>query len=134
MAQVRPNGRILDHFRVTLGGSKILDISAPMASLFPGSPASWKWRYQSWPRDVAIRRNMSSSLWLNAHFLIEAREAWVEINEAKLPTEQELEQLGEAKAAIRFAVMIGDNLNMELNIQSLPASAESLMGKPAFRG
>jgi hypothetical protein len=24
LAQIRPNGRILDHFRVTLGGSKFL--------------------------------------------------------------------------------------------------------------
>jgi hypothetical protein len=134
LTQVRPNGRVLDHFRITLGGSKIIDVSTPMATLFPGTPAAWKWRYQSWARDISIRRNMTSSVWLNAHTLLEAREAWVEAEEERISPEQVLQHLGDAKAAIRFAIVIGDNHGMELNIQGLPASAESLMGKPAFRG
>ena len=39
LAQIRPNSRILDHFRITLGGSKILDISVPLPSLLLGTPA-----------------------------------------------------------------------------------------------
>ena len=33
LAQVRPNGRILDHYRVTLGGSRILDINCKLSEL-----------------------------------------------------------------------------------------------------
>jgi hypothetical protein len=134
LAQVRPNGRILDHFRVTLGGSRIIDIKTPMVRLFSGAPETWKLRYQIWPRDVIIRRNMASSLWINVHTLLEAIEAWVEAEEARVPMNAVLQSLGETKAAMRFAIVIGDNLGLELNVQGLPASAETLMGKPAFRG
>jgi hypothetical protein len=134
LAQVRPNGRILDHFRVTLGGSRIIEIKTPMARLFAGTPEAWKLCYQIWPRDVLIRRNMASSLWFNVHTMLEAREAWVEAGEARVPVNEVLESLGETKAAMRFAIVVGDNLGLELNVQGLPASAETLMGKPAFRG
>jgi hypothetical protein len=37
-------------------------------------------------------------------------------------------------AAIRFAVAIGGDQRLVLALQGLPASADQLMGKPAFRG
>jgi hypothetical protein len=134
LAQVRPNGHILDHYRISLGGSKIVDVSGPMAAIFPGVPAMWKLRYQIWPRDVEIRRNMSTSNWVNINNLLAAKEAWIEENGAAVQQDAVLEQLEGKKAALRFAITIGDNQAMQLVVQSLPASAETLMGKPAFRG
>jgi hypothetical protein len=43
LAEVRPNGRILDHFRVTIGGSKILDVNVGLANVL-NVPALWNWR------------------------------------------------------------------------------------------
>ena len=40
LAQIRPNGRILNHFRVPLDGSKILEISTPLSSLMLATPDS----------------------------------------------------------------------------------------------
>ena len=37
LAQIRPNGRILDHFRVSLDGSKILEVNTPLSSLMPST-------------------------------------------------------------------------------------------------
>jgi hypothetical protein len=34
-AQLRPTGRILDNFRVALGGSKVLDFEADLGQLIP---------------------------------------------------------------------------------------------------
>ena len=40
LAQIRPNGRILDHFCVSLDGSKILEVNTPLSSLMPSTPDS----------------------------------------------------------------------------------------------
>jgi hypothetical protein len=135
-AQVRPNGRILDHFRVTLGGSKIVDVTAPMTKLMLVDGASpWKFRYQVWPRDIVVRRNMTTTAWINALDLLAEKKAWVEDGEGNaVENELVLETVGDGRAAIRFAVVIGEDKNMELNLHALPATAESLMGKPTFRG
>jgi hypothetical protein len=65
MAQVCSTGSIADHFRVTLGGSKILDVSAPLANMIQGVLPTWQFRFQVWARDIEIRRNMVSTPWLN---------------------------------------------------------------------
>jgi hypothetical protein len=136
IAQVRPNGRILDHYRVTLGGSKIIDVKASMAAMaLAPAASSWVFRHQVWPKDVVIRRNMTTGPWINANKLIEEKNAWVETMDGVAVPEQEiLEVLPGRSAAVRFAVAIGEDQNLELVLQTLPAAAEVLMGKPAFRG
>jgi hypothetical protein len=135
LAQARPNGRVVDHYRVTLGGSKIIDVSTKMAKLFQKSPPSWTLNYQVWARDIELRRNMTSSAWASVNTLISSRDAWVEQEDGvQVPVETVLAEIGDKKAAWRFAVIIADNQALELMLQALPTSAEALMGKPAFRG
>jgi hypothetical protein len=135
LAQVRSTGRIADHFRVTLGGSRIIDVSAPLAAMIQGVPATWLFRFQAWPRDIEIRRNMVSSTWLNVHSQLAAKEAWV-MDQAgnQIPHETVLEEIQDKRAAFRFTVVISDSAGLELMLQALPASKETLTGKPAFRG
>ena len=136
LAQARPNGRVLDHYRVTLGGSKILDVSPPLAAMLLG-PANLKFKYQIWPRDVEIRRNMTTGPWMDAMELLSTRKAAVTNEEgAILPHDHVVTDITAAgyAAAIRFAVVIGEDERMQLHLQCLPASAATLMGKPAFRG
>ena len=58
MAQARPNGRVLDHWRLALGGSKPLEVEFNLAAIIPAAATLPKWRltFQQWPRDVVIRR------------------------------------------------------------------------------
>jgi hypothetical protein len=136
IAQVRPNGRILDHFRVTLGGSRIVEVRASMAAMALAPAAStWVFRHQVWAKDIQLRRNMTTGPWVNAHRLIEEKAAWVEDAGGNRIEEQELRETLEGKtAAVRFGVAISEDQNLELVLQTLPAAAEVLMGKPAFRG
>jgi hypothetical protein len=135
LAQVCSTGRIADHFRVTLGGSRIIDVSAPLAAMMQGVPSTWQFGFQVWPRDIDIRRNMVSTTWLNVHSQLAAREAWI-VDQAgiQIPQEAVMEEIQEKRAAFRFIVVIGDSSNLELMLQPLTASKETLTGKPAFRG
>jgi hypothetical protein len=135
LAQVRPNGRIIDHYRLVLGGSSIVNIDTPMASFFTDVPDAWRFRQQIWARDIDVRRNMTTTVWSNINTLLSAREAWVEdAAGVQVPMEVVLETLGDKKAAMRWAVVASDDETLELLCQGLPASAETLMGKPALRG
>jgi hypothetical protein len=79
LAQARPNGRIIDHFRVALGGSGVLDVSIPMKRLLL-VPASlgWRLKFQVRPRDITLRRNMATSEWSDVIGLIRAGDSTVE--------------------------------------------------------
>ena len=138
LAMARPNGRVLDHFRVTLGGNRILDMTVPMSALLlTPAASSWKLRYQKWPADIDIRRNMTSSKWLSVPTLLAARDAGVvDEDDTPIPVETVLQALedGAKSASIRFAVAVGEDQRMQLVLQCLPGSAEVLMGKPALRG
>ena len=37
LAQARPNGRVMDHWRVTLGGTKILQAEIEIATVIPAA-------------------------------------------------------------------------------------------------
>ena len=155
MAQVRPNGRIMDHFRLALGGSHIIKARFEAKEIFanqsvPDLDVLW----EIWPRDVAIRRNMTSSEWVDLTTLLQANDAlafdrdWVRLggeggsggdgppskNEALLSFLADLPERSRCGAAVRWAVAIGPDYNLELVLQGLPASAAVLNGKPAFRG
>jgi hypothetical protein len=57
-------------------------------------------------------------------------------DEAVVPYEEILEtmRIGEASAAIRYAVVSGSDQHLLLMLQCLPASADYLVGRPTFRG
>ena len=37
LAQARPNGRVMDHWRITLGGTKILQAEIEIAAIIPAA-------------------------------------------------------------------------------------------------
>ena len=115
MAQARVNGRIIDNFRVALGES----------------------------RDIHIRRNMSSSEWLDVATLLASRDVSVTADgppDAEVP-DGNIALLaamdGQPKplvsASIHWAVCAGIEGRMELVLQTFPSTAAILSGKPAFR-
>jgi hypothetical protein len=140
MVQARPNGRMMDHFRVSLGGSRILDINFALSSILSSPRAkTWRLKMQVWPRDVDVRRNMTSTAWQDVEVLISTKECQIvsegnDGSESPVAFEEAAACLKEAGAAIRYAVVIGGDQRLLLMLQGLPASADQLLGKPAFRG
>ncbi len=138
MAQMRPNGHLLDHFRVVLGGSELLEAAIPLDKLLPSPNLNgWKARYQFWPRDTAIRRNMTTSSWLDVSQLVRSNdlrimdedgEAVNTVNAARILEENN------KSAVIRFAATVGEDRRMTLELQSLPTSLAVVNSKPIFRG
>ena len=65
LAQLRDNGRILDQWRRTIGGSRVQQLLVPMTEMFQmPSLSAWRFRMQFWARDVLIRCNMTTSIWV----------------------------------------------------------------------
>ena len=141
-AQLRPSGRILDNFRVTLGGSKILEYEADLGQLIP-IPffKGWRVKGQCWARDVAIRANIFSSGWIDLAATVGMREMEVfDKDGAGIPPGEFLRILNELDedepnaASFRFAVVVGEDNKPRLQMQSLPASAVLLSGKALLKG
>ncbi len=144
LAQVRPNGRIQDHFRLAVGGSCLLESRLPVSTLFNKAlPAPWKLRIARWPRDLTIRQNMATSAWQDVRELVATGEiSVVEDDEGEVSAEDFSNQLDagtskqkeKSSASLRWAVAIGDDQRINLLLQALPASASVILGKPALRG
>ena len=142
MAQVRINGRVVDHVRTALGGSEILRVNFNTRDIFlaanlPATPL----QLEMWPRDISVRRNMASSEWIDVNALIASNTILVTAGEAAgsaaPPNNADLVAVlneGGHTASIRWAVGVGDGGTLELLLQSLPAAAAVLSGKPALRG
>ena len=84
-----------------------------------------------------IKRNMSTSAWSDVYNLLASKRASVVDGENQLiPSDRLLEDIKEAgnMAAMRFAVVAGEDAKMQLQLQCLPGSANTLMGKPLLRG
>jgi hypothetical protein len=138
LAQVRPNGRIMDHYRITLGGTSLLEVDTVLGNIIP-FPAlnNYRFKFQFWARDIAIRRNMTTSKWLDVGTIIASNAATItDLSGREIPAEAVMEDLDGAykHAAIRYAVVIGPDQRMALEFQALPASAVVLEGKPSFIG
>ena len=62
MAQIRTNGRILDHFRLALGGSNMLEAKVHLKNILPtAEPPDWTLKLASWARDIKLWRNMATT-------------------------------------------------------------------------
>ena len=143
MAQLRHTGRILDHFRMTIGGSAQLKVIVDLAKIIPAATTLPKWRlsYAAWPRDIEIRRNMTTGAWIDVRRTIASNEAVIiDDTNAEVETNTVLDALdaiadrNTCDAAFRWAVCGSEDRRCQLICQSLPASAEVLSGKPTFRG
>jgi hypothetical protein len=142
LVQARPNGRLLDHFRLALGGNSIVDVNFQLASIWQIPAATTlSLRYQVWPKDIELRRNMVTSAWTDISAMVAARDAVVishGLNDSEEPMapEQVADLLQQANigGAIRYAIVIGEDQRLWLQLQGLPAPAATLQSRPALRG
>jgi hypothetical protein len=140
--QLRPSGRILDHFRFVLGGLQTLDVNADLASMIPAPIfKDWRFRSQFHARNINIRRNMLSTAWMDGPGLLTSNDAALYDNEGKavatgdfLAALGDLPEAGPDTFAIRFCIVASPDRRMALQLQSLPYSAVVLSGKTAFKG
>lgn len=141
-AIVRDNGRVMDHWRIAIGGNEILEASVDLASIIPALANQPKHRmsFQAWPNDITIRRNMVTSDWMDVKDLLQANDVSVSddlgivvANQGVLQQLSNLPAKAISSASLRWAVCISPERMMELQLQCLPASAKTLSGKPVFR-
>jgi hypothetical protein len=102
---------------------------------FPAA-ADWQCRMQTWPKDVDLRRNMMSTGWKDLATLIASKDVVITMAEtdemvADERVQRAIQESG-AGAAVCFAVTVGEDHTISLQLQGLPAPAYTLMGKPAF--
>jgi hypothetical protein len=142
MAQVRPNGRIMDHWRIALGGTAILETKVDLVKLIPAAInlPKRKLQLQYWPRDIAIRRNMVTSAWMDVTEMISANDATLlDIEDSLVDSKEVLEGLlslpdrATSSAALRWAVVIAEDDKLELQLQHLPLAGSCLAAKPIFK-
>jgi hypothetical protein len=142
LAQLRPNGWILDNFRLVANGSQILDMELAFNHLLPAEPLrDYKLRYQNWARDIAIRRNLTTSCWIDVADLVAANNATVlDPTGAGIPNTEfqqilgELPDEGPEACSIHWAVVAGEDSLLKLPLQALPSDAASLNGRPLTKG
>jgi hypothetical protein len=142
LAQVRPSGRILDNFQVALGGTQIVCADVDLGQLIPAATFNrWRLRFQYWPRDINIRRNMVTSGWTDVTAMVSSNDAAVfnksdtEVSAATFRTS--LEDTADHEpdvASLRWAVVIGSDRLLKLQLQGLPPAASMLSGKHYFKG
>jgi hypothetical protein len=141
LAQLRPTGRILDGFRLSMDGP-LLERQLDLGQLIPVNAfKGYRLQFQFWPRDIQIRRNMMSSAWIDVPALICSNEAQVlDERGREVAADQFMELLeslpeeGPESGSLRWAVVIGDDGDPRLQLQSLPSDAVSLSGRPATKG
>ena len=139
LAQVQPNGRVMDLWWVVLGGSKALEAEVNLSDVVRAAAGLPKWRltYQQWPRNVIIRWNMTTSGWLD---LLTANEVGVMSktgeNVVNAPVVEVLSNLLDKatnSASCPWGICVGEAGKLELQLQCVPCPANLLAGKPIFR-
>ena len=142
LAQVRPSGRVMDHWRAVLGGSKALEAEVNLSDVVPAAAGLPRWRltYQQWPRDVIIRRNMTTSGWLDLLTLLTANKVGIMsetgenvVNATVVEALSNLPDKATNSASCRWAICVGEASKLELQLRCIPCPANLLAGKPIFR-
>ena len=79
MAQVRANGRVMEHWRIATRGTALLKVSIDLATIIPalGELPKCTLLYEMWSADLGIRRNMTTSPWQDISALLLANELTV---------------------------------------------------------
>ncbi len=141
MAQIRDNGRLLDHFRVALGGRDVLTVETNLTRVLRDNNVNtYRLRFQYWAKDIFIRRNATTSAWRGVYEMVGEGDAMIlKEDGAALPRDDALKILkkkdspNEREASIRWAVAVGDDGGLELNLVTLPASEDTINNKPLLK-
>jgi len=142
MAQARANGRIIDHFKLVVGGTEELAVEFKMADLFNiRSPPEWTLVYKLQPADIKIRRNMSTSTWQDIRDLVAAREIVIIDEDSEEVVEAAFLALFEGTSSsstpstsLRWAICVATDHRVSLRLQALPYTATTISNKPFFMG
>ena len=142
MIQARPNGRLLDHFRIATGGSEILEARFQLTDIISNAELEGVTaQFQFWGRDANLRRNMTTSEWLDVYGLIKSNELKLETASGELIKAEKvlniLDMMTGARlksAVIRTCAAVGLDGKMELELQALPLPLALVNGKPSFLG
>ena len=138
-ATVRPTGRAMDAFQFRVGGD-VFNVEARLDSFIPLPEfKGWVIRFQQRPANILIRPNMATSVWQCLAALVMMNEADIfDASGSGIAAGEfvrflnNLEEEPDA-ASFRWAVVTTDAMGIGLQLQTLPASASVLCGKPALR-
>jgi hypothetical protein len=111
-------GWLLDHFRFAVNGPQILDAELEFNQLLPADPLKgFQQCYHFWPRDIAIRQNLTTSCWVDVSNLVASNNATVhDPFGARIPNGKfqrilrEFPDEGPEAFAIRWFVVAGEGL------------------------
>jgi hypothetical protein len=141
LAQLRNTGRILDGFRFTLDGTKALEAYVDFRRILPMAKLQgMQALVQCWPRDIKIRRNMLSTAWVSITEGITSNEVDI-LDESgtgvpagsimrileRLPVDDP------TNASTRWAIIIGADGFLKLQLQGLPLVASVLNNRSIFK-
>ena len=113
-----------------------------LPDVVPAAAGLPKWRltYQQWPRDVIIRRNMTTSGWLDLLTLLTANEVGAMsetgenvVNATVVEALSNLLDKATNSASCRWGICVGEAGKLEIQLQCVPCPANLLAGKPIFR-
>jgi hypothetical protein len=145
LVQARPSGRLTDHFRFTIDGSKRLTASftSQLVFLSPMLPASVI-TIQLRPNEIQFRQNTTTSEWIDLCDGIRARDFLVDLEGEDSEEEESNDDFvalldsaadkSEVSASVRWALTVNPDGLLALELQALPASAATLNSKPALKG
>ena len=141
MAELRPSGRVLDAFRIAVGGTRLLSVETSLYDILPlDTFKGWRFKADFRPEDIVIRRNLTTSAWMDGPALVMRREAsLLDDSGSGIPAAEFLRYLADLDEspdafAFRWAATAGEDGRMKLQLQSLPASAVFITGKPLLKG
>jgi hypothetical protein len=142
MVQARNNGRLLDNFRFSIGGSGLITARFSTKDIFSSELLpDTKLFLQTRPNQIQLRKNLLSSEWLDVWELIRSRDLLAAEGADDEDDTDELLELYDAladkdsyAASLRWAVSVGADQKLELLLQSLPASANTLNNKVQLKG
>jgi hypothetical protein len=141
-AQLRNTGRILDGFRFALDGTRALEAYVDLDKVIPVPELKGLQAFfQCWPRDIRIRRNMLTTSWVSITDGITGNDVDVlDENGAGVAAGTVLRILerlpgtGPTNASTRWAVTVGADNFLKLQLQGLPLVASNLNNRSTFKG
>jgi hypothetical protein len=106
-AELRPSGQVLDAIKISVGGTKLLNVETSLFDLIPlDTFKGWLIKADFRPEDIIIRRNITMSAWIDSPALVMRREAsLLDNSRAGIPAAKFLRYLAEAleSFALRWA-------------------------------